>query len=269
MREEIIRNGWSQGCIIKFNQIPEDDVLCKEGKLGEKTLLLVISQSCDVVNEGENHVECLVLRFIKAKSFRQDFTTGLNPRKLHIDYKGVCYEIHAYEFVFLKKKFLVENACEQGSLLDDEHLNIVKSFKANRYVRTGLPESAAKLIEHSVFKSEDLKTILSENGHTLHSIRVQVIELAENKFSVAVIMLVKQQYFDDMSPYWEEILEKLILTPMRHIPEIDLLDVRNEYGLDDVMNASEFGIELAPKFPRFFYDALSMNPEGFDDVSDE
>ena len=83
------------------------------------------------------------------------------------------------------------------------------------------------------------------------------------------MILVKQQHFDDVSLYWEDILERLILTPMRHIPEINLLDVSDEYGLDDVMNASEFGIELAPKFPRFFYDALSMNPEDFDDVSDE
>jgi len=269
MREEIIRNGWSQGCVLKFNQIPVDCILCKEGKFKETTLLLVISQSCDVVNDIEKNVECLVLRKIREKDYKVELTKGLNPRKLHIEYLGLFYEINAYEFAFIKKQHLVNCACEQGAQLHVELLNIVKSFKANRYIRTGLPEKAAQLIEQSIFKSEDLKKTLSEKAHTLHSIRVQVLEASEDRYSVAVIVLVKQQYFDEFSSFWEETLEKLILEPMRQIDEILLIDVSEEYGLADVMNASEFGIELAPKFPRFFYDALSMNPESFDDVSDE
>ena len=56
---------------------------------------------------------------------------------------------------------------------------------------------------------------------------------------------------------------------VKHPKIIELIDVNDRFGLDDVMNASDFGIELAPKFPRFFYDALSMAPDSFDDVSDD
>lgn len=270
MREKIIKNGWTQGCILKYSDIKEDYILSREGKFKETTLLLIISQSCDVVNDFEKHIECLALKKIKETQYKCDFSTGQNPRKLHLELSGEYYEILAFEFVFIKKQYFIDNKFLNEFTVDCDKLNIIRAFKANRYIRTGLPESTAKLIEQSIFKSGELMQCLSRDGHTLHSIRIQVNESPEGiKHSIAVIILIKQMYFDQYLSVWEERFDRYIRSPMEEIEEIELIDVNHRFGLDDVMNASDFGIELAPKFPRFFYDALSMAPDSFDDVSDD
>ncbi|MGR6834289.1 hypothetical protein [Aliivibrio wodanis] len=271
-REQIINNRWSQGSTFPYKAI--DETLHIDGrscsyKVTPKHVahLMVISQDCDIANGGDDdsHVECLLLKKQKNPFFRN--FNGHNPRKLHIEIGDTCWEIAAKNSVFINKDFLLENDLSQLSPLEvlPESVNIIKQWKANRYTRSGLPESFVKITE-SVLADFENSQFLATYISAIKSIRI-FCEERDEQFDCSFILMYDSNYCDKFAidlNEMEELFNESLLSPLSELEGISLLNtddgdnVFTQLSLNDLMSDLEFTFAAMCIYPRYYFDAKSF-----------
>jgi hypothetical protein len=135
---------WAQGALLDPDAAREHITL---GDVSENDVLIVISQSCDVVHvsyESEPDVELHVGRPIDAINGNNSF--GKNPRTIDldttIDGKQRMLRILAHERKKIPRQAL-ENIKPIGTIPDDDTYHLAK-WTGNRYTRPALPDAFNK-----------------------------------------------------------------------------------------------------------------------------
>ncbi|WP_205597702.1 hypothetical protein [Paraferrimonas sp. SM1919] len=260
-RKQILNNGWRQGATCEYHDFDENDFQLNHSskERGSDAKLMLITQGCDLLNSNEPFVECLLLRSRKGKNKNLRQRHGFNPREIEFqDTNGKLWVARAYDHHLVKRSAIIKKSYNEAIAVSSDTLAAIKHWKANRYIREGLPEefdSATK----SVFSSVGEKGLLNTFGHVIHSIRIYV-KKDSDKYQCAVIILhrpnIDQQSFLDL----EHDFETEFLSALDKLTEIELLnrtDFLDVYGLSDVMDVNDFPLGFTTKFPKYFYDPKS------------
>ncbi|TMX34632.1 hypothetical protein [Vibrio sp. Hep-1b-8] len=278
-REQLIHNGWKQGAVIDFENAQESitaSIINGSIKPKHQAKLLVISQDCDILSH-EAHVECLLLKKVSKEAPSQK--NGHNPRKIQLDpIDDIFWEARADDIVYLKKDFLLKVEPLSDFDVSNEQLNVLKQWKANRYVRTGLPELFVERAGH-FFKpprgdgeDESLENseLFSRLSKYISSIRVYCLEDGDIT-KCGFILLYKSLLcsadrvdVDDI----EQLFEECLLDKIRTLDKTELINDDSEEGslfevhsLSDVMSDMEFPTGLLSLFPRYYFDYVSFGDE--------
>jgi hypothetical protein len=141
--EQIERNGWKQGDVIKNDEFPASI----EGQLENIDHLFVITtQSCDLVHhrlEDEPYAECIeCLRIDKLKG---DYTFAKNPRRLHLlisytDGSEQPVEILAHRIYRFPREEMTTITPSADKYLSERNCKTLIRWLACRYDRPAFPD---------------------------------------------------------------------------------------------------------------------------------
>ncbi|WP_019029474.1 hypothetical protein [Colwellia piezophila] len=152
--------GIRQGSYIKASLIPEDirntwidsrtqanfrDVN-KKTKIVESSLLVVTSQDCDIAcsnDDLDTTVELAIFKPIKNKQVFAGNQFVKSVRKLQIQLEGEWFEAKVEYIITISKSSLYEllNTNPEVFLLPDVYRKSIPLWRANRYLRTALPDA--------------------------------------------------------------------------------------------------------------------------------
>ena len=288
-RKKIDANRWRQGSTLKYDSVSKvvKTTTSKVEKKG-KAILLVISQSCDVLNGDTNqceNIECLIIRPVNRPGPHPNLANGKNPRKLQIQYDQQTYEVLAKEVCFLPKSYLVENeasnvVCNSADMAAQDwriFMTSLRSFWVNKFTRTGLPERFAAQTR-SILDSEEMCNALEAFHPFLDRLYIRLTPFAESEeYSVAFIALVlegedhpntKVTDLKDHTDDLERFLEEKIFDPLNAISGIAVqnnTDFFELQGLENLMNKNDFSIGLLDTFFPYYYDSVSLAAQGDND----
>lgn len=284
-RLALIQNGWAQGAVIDFSALEGGEFLAASiindpVKPKHQAKLLIISQDCDLLS-SEGYVECLLLKKVNREAPSQK--NGHNPRKIQLDpINDLFWEIRADDIIYLRKDFLRSTSPLDGFWVSTDQLSTIKQWKANRYTRTGLPESFVEKTVH-IFKPPRDESLQDESLESsalfgrfskyIASIRVFCCEEGDVT-KCAFILLYKSLLcskenvdVDDI----EELFEQCLLDKFRGLNLIELINDDSSdtslfqvHSLNDVMSDMEFPVGLLSIFPRYYFDYVS-----FGDIEDD
>lgn len=283
-REKVIGNGWKQGSILDLNEGLEGSLDCSFVKSNIRSKhnakLIIISQDCDIANEGEEHVECMLLRANKKRS--PSIRNGINPRKIQIEkYLNYFWDISAEDVYFLNKSYLINNEPFDEFQIHDDDIAKLRQWKANRYTRKGLPEEFVNKTGH-IFRpnpklGEKSELGLSESvlfkdySDYISSIRVYCVERDDGSILCGFILLYSYFKCEDHGINPDEIEEKFeecLLDRIRAVEGVDLMNdddsdssLINRLQLSDVMSDMEFPLGATSIFSRYYFDPISFSDE--------
>ncbi len=273
-RDAISKNGWCQGSSLAHREDMADFLVPISGKIKShgKAVFLVISQDCDILapSQDEPYVECLVLRKINSNKTNAKLKSWRNPRKIQVELSGQNYECSAKEVVFLKKEYLISNI----SLFDlspnmngisEEIVDIVeklKHWKANRYIRTGLPEAFAALTR-PVLEDSDVYAFLSFYNEEIKDVLIELRPFEESdNYQCGVILAMDSNVTGAILDEVSESFEGLILDRLREIAGIRILNDTDDYeekAFDNLMLHRDVTLEMLDRFKRYYYDPISLD----------
>lgn len=211
-RDAFIENGWKQFCVLRPN---DHESLCAHAHIDvdEQNYLLVISQTCDLVNdvEKEPFFEVACLRQLGNEPSPAN-AHGKNSRRfeLSLTINGASDNY----FLLAHERFLIKHELLSGlkpfdviedSLIKDELIGWITA----RYSRTAFPDSFVDRLRPQISKIE--KSI--RKLKLIEGIYVQISSFEELKedesYNISIILLMEADDFDDEQKYEQyEILRK-------------------------------------------------------------
>jgi hypothetical protein len=146
-RDKIESNGWRQGAVVYLKQLRE--VFPQLGfDFGDDDLAVLVSHDCDVVHRNaanEPEVEWLHVRPIKKGD--GCFLHGKNPRRLHFEHEGKCYETRAYMRFRTRREALLELSAGPLPALSKKLTSQIANWIAKRYSRPAFQTSSTNVSE--------------------------------------------------------------------------------------------------------------------------
>ncbi|MDX1695990.1 MAG: hypothetical protein R3208_19650 [Ketobacteraceae bacterium] len=276
-RDTISENGWCQGASVKLADIENlNDFVFSASNLKKPGLLhlLVISQDCDILvhSAAEPHVECLLLKEIPDNKTDPRFTSWRDPRKIQFQVNDRWFECQAKDITLLNKDYLLEHKAtndlsDKGldiSQEDPELLKNLKFWKANRYIRTGLPNEFVELTR-DVFDTDSLKAFLASFREHIEHVMIEIIPFSENdQYQCGVFLIVNDKTPTDQYEAIEQGFYELIADPLDGTDQItSLIDSESyeEQAINPVMREREVPLSLLNRFEKFYFDYISFQPE--------
>lgn len=120
-----------------------------ESKISDTALFLIISQNCDIAARNDEHdsaIELIVCKLLKEKNVYAGNQFAHSSRKLQFLLNGKWYEANTEYLITVEKSDLL-SIIEQNTanfrlhVLEKEYQISVPIWRANRYYRTGLPDT--------------------------------------------------------------------------------------------------------------------------------
>lgn len=137
---EDVRKNW-------LGSLPKINLRDKFNKFTEEVLCVVLSQNCDIACSKDDLDDCLEIALcqpIKAKKVFRGNQFVKSVRKLHFKFMDVNYEANVDYIITVRKEQLLELINQNRSFeilnLDEENQTIFPFWRANRYVRSALPD---------------------------------------------------------------------------------------------------------------------------------
>ena len=156
--------GLVQGCVFVCDEQAVHDAI-KNGRSAEdfrqkqvnsQTLLLVLSQNCDINSSGDKYIELISLKTKNNPSPRVQYVQ--NYRKLHFPFNGSYYECEAELISIVNKSVFDEVDFEIKGTLDNRTLDSVIDWRVGRYNRKPFPHN---------FNTDFIQNYLKANGNAL------------------------------------------------------------------------------------------------------
>lgn len=259
-RQRLIELGWQQGILLTPDTHPE---LTQRAhyKIGENDLLLIVSQTCDLVQgdfEKEPYFEVLCLHplerppdgnFLNGKNNRRiEFSSAL-PGNPHEHWYALPFERH------LVNRNLLLNIEAPDRRLEAQHCKMILRWLSLRYTRTAFPEAFVARINEGRNR-RDLARIMRELNPDVSNIFVQIEPFeeldAQANYRMHVILVMDAVHFDDPQRHarcerHREALEAL-LAQCRGI----------EIGEVDLESTASVTIEELKAYREWDYSYLSM-----------
>ena len=238
-RKKIVSNGWRQGAVVYAKQVREADP-----ELGldfqDTDLAILISHDCDIVHSdaaNEPAVEWLHVRQITKRDGR--FLYGKNPRRLHFEHEGRCYEATGHWRFTTPRAILVEFSAGSIPALSKKLTGQLAAWIAKRYDRAAFPDEFNKRVGN---KRVEIANVIDKTHEFLRSILISVQpatdELtADQAYTVSLFGVMAQQDYD--APDKREPCQTVI-------SEIEnLLSSCDGINVEDCMLRSDKDISLA------------------------
>jgi flagellin-specific chaperone FliS len=209
LHDLILENGWQQGAFAN----PADFLGSQDNDSAK--IWIVVTQTCDLANPNLNNEP--TVEFIEAQKITKIDSTYenlKNPRRLHIENNGQCYEILAQNRRFFPREKLQFYQSKEN--LTPKTLRILQDFMSRRYRR---PEYADefnsrrenKKVNREISKiiedlHEYLEMILVGSNITEEKEKWSENPIEINKYIVDFLCILKPQKDEETVI---EILEKL------------------------------------------------------------
>ncbi|WP_151988752.1 hypothetical protein [Acinetobacter oleivorans] len=137
---EDVRKNW-------LESLPKINLRDKFNKFTEEVLCVVLSQNCDIACNNDDLDDCIEIVLcqpIKAKKVFKGNQFVKSVRKLHFKFIDINYEANVDYIITVRKEQLLELIDQDRSFeilnLDQELQTIFPFWRANRYVRSALPD---------------------------------------------------------------------------------------------------------------------------------
>ncbi len=144
VRQSLIDEGWRQGALLQ--KVPHEQFLAHSHiKIRENDLLLVISQTCDLVNpDFDLEPYCEVLRLTpQEKEPSAHASGGKNSRllelALEVDGKQRFFQVVPFDRFYVDRHLLLQ--CRPDAYMDEASIEMVTAWLTKRLVRVAFPDS--------------------------------------------------------------------------------------------------------------------------------
>jgi hypothetical protein len=259
--QRIKANHWQQGAFLLVDE--NTSILIETPSMKDylpEGLYIVLTQDCDLLNSDlqKEPVAELILtsKIVRAKP---QYLSGQNPRILHLELNSMEASC-SLEFFPQKRFFIARNHLENEvatEFLDPKHLKILIRWVANRYKRSGFPDSFNQRLRGKI---DTVKKILDEYGHNTLGLFIRLStekELSEDEpYGIYVVMLVEKSTYaqTDKLEKIQEGFDK-ISALLSQIQGINLLDDSDVQSMDEI-SAHQYGL-----LKQWDFDYLSFSNE--------
>jgi hypothetical protein len=193
---------WRQGRLLPVTRHAEVARHLSLAPLADDDAVIVISQSCDLVNDDlieEPFAEILLAHPLPG-SADGNYMYLRNPRRLHfhlqIDGQRRAYTAWIWDRYRLPREFLAQwRPDDTRGLLDQDEQNVLVSWLAARYERTALPDELQRR-----FKSR--KDQIKKSAKPLKEVSALFLECSDQEFSadevyrLRVKLVMPKKYYD-------------------------------------------------------------------------
>lgn len=253
-RNEFIENGWRQFCIVR----PEDHaLLCKYAHfdIGSDDLLLIVTQTCDLVNDVEKEPFFEVARLHPlAREPSNDYMHGKNNRRLdlllNVEGTDRYYSILAYERFFARHELLKEIR-PYSVVQEDLKVNLLVKWITSRYNRAAFPDAFDRRWKS---RRKQIETILKQLlfVQDLYIRLDPFTEIVEDReYTVSVLLLMDAVNYDDPVTYTRyDQLRKKLETQFGGCPGIHVEAI-------EMRSNAEISVKELQTFARWDYSYLS------------
>lgn len=202
VNSQIIRqNGWRQGACLLVDASKEifATTKCMQERLSEG-LYVVLSQDCDILNSSLQKEPVIeLIRADRIAKCDHEFTSGKNPRQLHVELSGgnYCLELFPYNRFFISRKYLETGRADKVEIAGDS-LRAIINWICKRYRRHGFPDAFNKRCKPIM---KEIKQILSKEAKNIRGIFIRLAtekELEPNEtYKLIIKMLVLKKDYED------------------------------------------------------------------------
>lgn len=257
----LYQKGISQGCIFVCSHENVHGAI-KDGRsvakfrnkqVNSETLLLVLSQDCDIVNAGDGYLEVITLKKKNVPSKSVQFVR--NYRKLHLPFDNSHYECESELISIVPKSIFDGVEIAVKGKLDPRTLDSVIDWRVGRYSRKPFPHNFNEDFIHNYLKAEgnELGTFLESNRESIDHLHVFVkpddVEDAE-EYLVSITALL----FDNVTDKKKLEIEEVLTSHAQVLHEADnrlrMVQVQDELipeDFDGTLNFCESPDEMSIK----------------------
>ncbi|RME60134.1 hypothetical protein D6779_02740 [Candidatus Parcubacteria bacterium] len=263
-RERIIANGWKQGACLHIRDLPTEhqQYLIDEKGWSDDDLLIVVMQSCDVVNsslEKEPFIE--LIKAVPSDSYNGQLINAKNPRKLQIEAPQPLGKshllLHIHDRIVLDRRF-IETTVLNPLCLDGEQLQILKTWLGARYNRASFPDKFMKWANQGISKLRDRLDKQVDREHICKYVEGIYMRVEPDRelddggcYDLHCFALISPS----TPPKAQEKIQAAMEEFVSKLPE-GKISVQTEDSL--VMNTAEVTVQEIVEYKRFYFDELSL-----------
>lgn len=282
---QLYEKGWKQGAYLTCSELSETlrkacwagnpnlaNNLAKE--LGEsRNVLILLSQGCDIAAPCNNEptLEFVIARRPKKKSNPHPLNLDArSSRFLELELSGIWHKAEASKILHISKQILFEEGSKlQLSRLNDQDLEVLVRWRANRYMRIALPDAFVNKI-NLLISDGKFDSGLDHAG----GLYLQLDPFSESdQYIVRLFALHRRgspiETFEPLFNKMESILEAINETEGLSCPFIDGENISIFEEVFPAMRRNEVSIELRDHFVRWNFDYISLKAQdspGIDDA---
>jgi len=206
VRATLKNHGWQQGALICSSSFELSELKPPHVSISETDLLLVITQTCDLINpsfEKEPVFEVLLLKRRLSQADRR-CKDGQNPREIHMDIEyeecAGLYVAKPFERFFIDRT-TIKSLTPMYFLSDAQRVTVV-DWLAKRYKRIAFPDEFDSRWKP---RKEKIKKIMHNELAMVKGVYLKIIpfkELStEEEYKLEVILLMESTDFDNCELY--------------------------------------------------------------------
>ena len=203
-----------------LDSLPKSHLRDKVNKFTQDVLCVVLSQNCDIACNNDALDDCIEIALcqpIKAKKVHKGNQFVKSVRKLHFEFANNNYEANVDYIITVRKEELLNLIEENTSFdifeLDEEYRTIFPFWRANRYVRSALPDQFNDNIYRILYKYiEQLETVSSTQSYDFSSfiksfyVNIDSLEEKEN-YDFELFFLLRDETPNDIISHIQDIVE--------------------------------------------------------------
>lgn len=203
-----------------LDSLPKSHLRDKVNKFTQDVLCVVLSQNCDIACNNDaldDCIEIVLCQPIKAKKVHKGNQFVKSVRKLHFEFANNNYEANVDYIITVRKEELLNLIEENTSFdilnLDEEYRTIFPFWRANRYVRSALPDQFNDNIYRILYKYiEQLETVSSTQSYDFSSfiksfyVNIDSLEEKEN-YDFELFFLLRDETPNDIISHIQDIVE--------------------------------------------------------------
>lgn len=269
---KIKNNGWKQGACLLVTESTKIYPYTQELPL-PSGLYVLLSHDCDILNSSQQKEP--VVELIHAKEITKcinEFTSGKNPRQLHID---IIQGKHHLEFLphnrlFITRKYLEIHPANKIEITEKQ-LKILTLWISKRYRRSAFPDVFNKRCKPIVNNIKQIFNGAIKDTYGLFIYLSTEKELEPNEtYKIIIRLLVPKDIYDNQ----EELLKiqddfEKILILFNSIHGIKVLVNSQNIGGSQVQSDDDLTVYSWRKFKQWDFDYISfLNDENGKTVND-
>jgi hypothetical protein len=281
---QLYEKGWKQGAYLTCSELSETlrkacwagnpnlaNVLTKE-LCEPRNVLILLSQACDIAAPYDNEptLEFVIARRPKKKS-KPHFLNldARSSRYLELDLNGTWHKAETSKILHIPKQILFEDGSKlKLSQLNDQDLEVLARWRANRYMRIALPDAFVNKINLLIRDGTFDSGLVHAGG-----LYLQLDPFTESdQYIVRLFALHRRgspiETFEPLFNKMESILEAINEIEGLSSPFIEGEKSPIFEEVFPAMRRNEVSIELRDHFVRWNFDYISLKAQDSQGIDD-